>query len=106
MKAGREGICYSTVIVVITYYIGFGLRFRGGTQRIIIADVFNIIQKVRDTGIHLEVDFIESRKLRIAGVHCRESAGSGPVVLKVVPVTGAAFADHHFYFLFFISSHL
>ena len=24
------------------------------------------------------------------GVHCRESAGTGPVVLKVVPVTGAA----------------
>ena len=26
------------------------------------------------------------------GVHCRESAGTGPVVLKVVPVTGAAFS--------------
>ena len=25
------------------------------------------------------------------GVHCRESAGTGPVVLKVVPVSGAAF---------------
>ena len=32
------------------------------------------------------------------GVHCRESAGTGPVVLKVVPVTGATavkFAGHH-----------
>ena len=30
--------------------------------------------------------------LRTDGVHCRESAGTGAVVLKVVPVTGAAFA--------------
>ena len=26
------------------------------------------------------------------GVHCRESAGTGPVVLKIVPATGAAFS--------------
>ena len=32
-------------------------------------------------------------QLRANGVHCRESAGAGPVVLKVVPVTGAAFAS-------------
>ena len=30
--------------------------------------------------------------MRTDGVHCRESAGSGPAVLKVVPVTGAAFS--------------
>ena len=31
-------------------------------------------------------------QLRTDGVHyCRKSAGTGPVVLKVVPVTGAAF---------------
>ena len=29
-------------------------------------------------------------RLRTDGVHCRESAGTGLVVLKVVPVTGAA----------------
>ena len=35
-------------------------------------------------------------QLRADGVHCRESAGIGPpVVLKVVPVTGAALAGHH-----------
>ena len=34
-------------------------------------------------------------QLRTDGVHCRESAGTGPVVLKVVTVTGAAFAGHH-----------
>ena len=28
-------------------------------------------------------------QLRTDGVHCRESAGTGPVVLKVVPVMGA-----------------
>ena len=32
-------------------------------------------------------------QLRTDVVHCRESAGSGPVVLKVVPVTSAAFSD-------------
>ena len=35
-------------------------------------------------------------QLRTDGVHCRESAGTVPVVLKVVPVTSAAiFAGHH-----------
>ena len=29
-------------------------------------------------------------QLRINDVHCRESAGTGSVVLKIVPVTGAA----------------
>ena len=32
-------------------------------------------------------------QLRADGVHCRESAGTGPVVLRVVPVTGAATMD-------------
>ena len=34
-------------------------------------------------------------QLRTDGVDCRESVGTGPVVLKVVPVTGAALAGHH-----------
>ena len=35
-------------------------------------------------------------QLRTEGVHCcRESAGTGPVKLKVVPVTSAALASHH-----------
>ena len=33
-------------------------------------------------------------EMRTDGVHCLESAGTGPVVLKVVPVTGAAFARY------------
>ena len=32
-------------------------------------------------------------QLRTDGVHCRESAGTGPAVLKVVPATGATFAE-------------
>ena len=32
-------------------------------------------------------------QMRTDGVDCRESAGTGPVNLKVVPVTGAAFAS-------------
>ena len=31
--------------------------------------------------------------LRTDGAHCRESAGTGSVVLKVVPVTGAVIAS-------------
>ena len=34
-------------------------------------------------------------QLRTDGVHCRESAGKGPVALKVVPVTGVALAGNH-----------
>ena len=34
-------------------------------------------------------------QLRTDGVHCRESAGTGPVYLKIVLVTGAALAGHH-----------
>ena len=34
-------------------------------------------------------------QLRTDGVHCRESVGTGPVNLKVVPITGAALAGHH-----------
>ena len=34
-------------------------------------------------------------QLRTVGIHCRESAGTGPVVLKVVPVTGAALGGHN-----------
>ena len=33
-------------------------------------------------------------QLRTDGFHSRESASTRPVVLKVVPVTGAAFAYH------------
>ena len=34
-------------------------------------------------------------QLRTDGVDCRESAGTGPVNLKVVPATAAAFSGHH-----------
>ena len=31
-------------------------------------------------------------QLRTDGVHCRESAGTEPVILEIIPVTGAAFS--------------
>ena len=40
-------------------------------------------------------EFIGWTLLRTHGVYCRESADTGPVVLKVVRVTGAAFSGHH-----------
>ena len=33
-------------------------------------------------------------QLRTNDIHCRESTGTGPAVLEVAPVTGAAFAGH------------
>ena len=38
-------------------YIGFGLRIETVAERTtIIVDIFDIIQQIRDTGIHVEVD--------------------------------------------------
>ena len=37
-------------------YMGFGLKIREGTKWTTIADVFNITQKIPDTGVRLKVD--------------------------------------------------
>ena len=37
-------------------YIEFGLRIETGAQRTPLVDIFNLIQQVRDTGVHLKVD--------------------------------------------------
>ena len=37
-------------------HIGFGLRIETRTESTTIVDIFDIIQQVRDTGIHLKVD--------------------------------------------------
>ena len=37
-------------------YIGFGLRIETEAERTTIVDIFDIIQQVRDTDIHLNVD--------------------------------------------------
>ena len=37
-------------------YIGFGLRTETGAERTTIVDIFDIIQQVQDTGVHLKVD--------------------------------------------------
>ena len=49
-------------------------------------------------GVHIIYRQPPSGQLRVYGVaelctdgvHCRESAGKGPIVLKIVPVTGTA----------------
>ena len=37
----------------------------------------------------------QATQLRTDGVHCLESTGTRPLVLKAVPMTGAALAGHH-----------
>ena len=37
-------------------YIGFGLKIETGAERTTIVDIFDIVQQVRDTDIHLKVD--------------------------------------------------
>ena len=37
-------------------YIGFGLRIETGAERTTIVAIFDIIQQVPETGIHLKVD--------------------------------------------------
>ena len=66
-------------------YIGFGLRIETGTKRTTIVCVyvcvffplildFNVIQTVRDTGIHLEVD---EKQWSIARGSKRQAGGPG-----------------------------
>ena len=54
-------------------YIGYGLRIEAGTERTTIVDIFSILQKVRDTGIHLKVD---AEQWRITRGSKRQAVGS------------------------------
>ena len=63
--------------------------FRGG------AHVFIYLNRHTSSG---QSRVYRVTQLRTDGIRCLESAGTGPVVLKVVPVTGADL--HHFLFLF------
>ena len=45
-------------------YIRFGLRIETGAERTSIVDIFDIIQEVRDTDIHLKVDDCPPHSLR------------------------------------------
>ena len=40
----------------------------------------------------VSAEFYQATQLHADGIHCHEPAGTGPVVLKVVPVTGAVFS--------------
>ena len=57
-------------------YMRYGLRIETGTERTAIVDTFNIIQKVRDTGIHLEVG---EEQCRITRGSKRQAGGYGPL---------------------------
>ena len=54
------------------------------------------ITPVSRNGVHIfpsgQSRYHQVTQLRTDDVHCGESAGTGPVVLKVVPVTGAIFS--------------
>ena len=54
-------------------YIGFGLSIETGTEGTTIVDVFNIIQKVRDTVIHLE-DLVDEEDWTIEGHKAKHGA--------------------------------
>ena len=55
MKSGTFCLTYGTPSGS-GKYIRFGLRIETGAERTTIVDIFDIIQQVRDTGIHLKVD--------------------------------------------------
>ena len=63
---------YGTPSGSIGKYVRFGLRNETGAERTtIIVDIFDILQQVRDTGIHLKVDEEQKstrgpQKLRLA----------------------------------------
>ena len=58
---------------------GMGLRIETGVERTtIVLDILNIIQKVRDTGIHLKVR-VDEERWRIARGNKRQAGGSGPI---------------------------
>ena len=61
MKSGTFWLRYGTPSCGISgKYIRFGLRIETGAGRstttMMIVDIFDIIQQLRDTGIHLKVD--------------------------------------------------
>ena len=63
--------------MVLTH--GISTAFRDGVHLFIPPTAIGLVRVYQVT------------QLRTDGVHCRESAGTGPVILKVVPVTGSAF---------------
>ena len=62
---------------------GIPPEFRGGVHLFILSYAIGSVRAYR------------AKQLRTDGVHSQESTGTGPVVLKVVPVTGTVSAGHH-----------
>ena len=69
-----EGVRYRIASGNNKYMMGLGLN---GAERtiIIIVDIFNIIQKIRDTGIHLKGYSSRRRTRRAVEGHKREVRG-------------------------------
>ena len=57
--------------------VGFGLRIETGTGKTTIVDIFDMVQAVRSTGIHLKVD---EEQFRIARGSKTQANGYGPHV--------------------------
>ena len=81
MRSGRFGLRYGTPSGSGNY-IRFGLRIETGATRTTIVDIFDIIQQVQDTGIHihpppfLPLQFPKGASTRlifskVSIVHCR-----------------------------------
>ena len=57
MRSGTFWLRYRTRSGSGKYIIGFGFRIETVAERTTtVVDIFDIIQQVRDTGIHVEVD--------------------------------------------------
>ena len=77
---------FSTLRLNMVLTCGIPPVFRGGVHR----------YREPPSGQSLRPYYIRVYRvtqLRTDDVHCRDSAGSGPVVLEVVPVTNVAFSD-------------
>ena len=81
VRSSRPASACSFSILRLNLVLTYGILpdFRGGVDLFIYTTIRHRVGP-------------EFTQLLTDGVHCRESAGTGPVVLKVVPVTGAAFA--------------
>ena len=90
----------------------FGRHCSFSTLRLNLALTPEILPAFHD-GVHIyhQPPSGQSRVNRVTqlctdGAHCRESNGTGPVVLKVVSVTGGVFSgfavDHFFMRLYFL----
>ena len=80
----RVSLLISILRLTLVLTSGIHPEFRGGVHLLIYLN--------HNTPSGQSRVYRVTTQLRTDGVHCRESADTGPVVLKGVAVTGAAFA--------------